>query len=62
MQVGDLVFVPYYGEYGTLTKQHPNRTWRVVYTDGLHSNEYKEDVEVVQKKINFFLDNCYPPC
>ena len=49
MQVGDLVYVPYFKEYGTLVKELSNRTWRVVYTSGCHSLEYEEDVEVICK-------------
>ena len=49
MQVGDLVYIHYFKEYGTLVKELSNRTWRVVYTSGCHSLEYEEDVEVICK-------------
>ena len=54
MQVGDLVFMPWWEGYGTILKYNPSHdydeeTWRVVHPCGYISNEYKEDMEVVCK-------------
>ena len=54
MQVGDLVFMPYWEGYGTILKYNPSHdydeeTWRVVHPCGYISNEYTEDMEVVCK-------------
>lgn len=51
MKVGDLV-KNYYG-IGILVKKRHNHkygtSWRVVYIDGLHSNEYEKDLEVISE-------------
>ena len=50
MQVGDLVYVPYFKEYGVIVKRVVGTlAWRIVYTSGYHSSEYEEDLEVVCK-------------
>ena len=56
MQVGDLVYVPYFEDYGIIVEIYHyadeycyGDCWRVVYPSGNHSDEYTEDMEVVCK-------------
>jgi len=52
MKVGDLVYVPYFEEYGIIvrkTSKCPTSGWHIVYTSGWHSDEYEEDLEAVCK-------------
>ena len=48
MQVGDLVYVPYFEEYGVIVA-YSLGAWRIVYTSGYHSEELEEDLEAVCK-------------
>ena len=48
MQVGDLVYMPYFGAYGILAGDVDwEDTCRVVQFCGYYSNEYIEDLELV---------------
>jgi len=54
MQVGDLVYVPYFEEYGIIVSKYhyddddvDEPHWNVVFTSGYHSNEYEEDMELI---------------
>ena len=48
MQVGDLVYMPYFGAYGIIVGDGDwEDTWRVVQFCGYYSNEYIEDLEAV---------------
>ena len=52
MQIGDLVYVSHFDEYGIITKavkygDYDNPLWRVVYLSGNWSDEMIEDLEVV---------------
>ena len=52
MQVGDLVYVPYFGDYAIIVKRSPDfpaDCWVVFYPCGYHSNEYEEDMELICK-------------
>ena len=54
MQVGDLVYVPYFDEYGVITEavkygEYGSPLWRVVYASGGWSEEMIEDLEAVCK-------------
>ena len=44
MKVGDLVYVPYFKEYGIIVG-HAHGAWRIIYTSGYHSEEHEEDLE-----------------
>ncbi len=48
MKVGDLVYVPYFKEYGIIVG-YALGTWRIIYTSGYHSEEHEEDLEVACK-------------
>ena len=55
MQVGDLVYVPYFGDYAIIVKRYPymetaDDCWVVFYPCGYHSNEYEEDMELICKQ------------
>ena len=51
MKVGDLVYVPYFEDYGILVSpvdvEGDPDLWRVMYPCGYHSDEYEEDMEVI---------------
>ena len=53
MKVGDLVYVPYFEEYGIIVEIYchgedgVNVCWHVAYPCGYYSNEYETDMEVV---------------
>ena len=48
MQVGDLVYIPYFGAYGIIAGDGDwEDTWCVVQFCGYYSNEYIEDLELV---------------
>ena len=55
MQVGDLVYVPYFGDYAIILSiyhhgdDYEDDCWVVFYPCGYHSNEYEEDMELVCK-------------
>ena len=49
MKVGDLVYIPYFGAYGIIAGDGDwFDTWRVVQFCGYYSNEYSDDLELVQ--------------
>ena len=51
MQVGDLVYIPYFGAYGIIVGDGAwEDTWRVIQFCGYESNEYYEDMEVIKCK------------
>ena len=48
MKIGDLVYVPYFKEYGVIVKRVVGtHAWHIVYTSGYRSSEYEEDMELV---------------
>ena len=48
MKVGDLVYAPYFKDYGIIVG-YALGTWRIIYTSGYHSEEHEEDLEAVCK-------------
>ena len=57
MQVGDLVYIPYFGAYGIIVSKYhyddddiDEPDWNVVQFCGYCSNEYEEDLELVSCK------------
>ena len=51
MQVGDLVYIPYFGAYGIIVGDGAwEDTWRVIQFCGYASNAYYEDMEVIKCK------------
>jgi hypothetical protein len=55
MQVGDLVYMPHFGEYGIIVSKYVyddggyEPDWNVVQFCGYCSQEYEEDLEAVCK-------------
>tara|TARA_B100000886_G_C20012476_1_gene322554 strand:- start:261 stop:425 length:165 start_codon:yes stop_codon:yes gene_type:complete len=54
MQVGDLVYVPYFGDYAIIVKRYryvetADDCWVVFYSCGNHSCEYEDDMELICK-------------
>ena len=55
MQVGDLVYIPYFGAYGIIVSKYEydddgdEPDWNVVQFCGYCSQEYEVDLEVVCK-------------
>lgn len=48
MKIGDLVYVPYYKEYGIIVRNDGiEDLWHVAYTSGCHSTEYEDDMEMI---------------
>ena len=48
VKIGDLVYVPYFKEYGVIVKRVVGtHAWHIVYTSGYRSSEYEEDMELV---------------
>ena len=58
MKVGDLVYMPYFGEYGIIVSKYDREMWNVnaykpdwivVQWCGYCSQEYEEDLEVISE-------------
>lgn len=48
VKIGDLVYVPYYKEYGIIVRNDGiEDLWHVAYTSGCHSTEYEDDMEMI---------------